>query len=75
MSSNESHARILNKVYYDPTGYRSITSTFKEAFQKDKITTLNEVKQWFKFNLETTEQAKGSNSFVAPCPYHEYQLE
>ena len=26
-------------------------------------------------NLETTKQVNGSNSFVAPCPYYEYQLD
>ena len=73
MSSNASHDKLINKVYYDPAGYGSITSTFKEAFQKYKTITLNDVKQWFKSNLETTKQVKGSNSFVAPYPYYAYQ--
>ena len=75
MSSNESHAILRNEVYYDPAGYGSITSTCKEAFQKYKTTTLTDVYQWFNFNLETTKQVKSSNSIVAPCPHHEYQLE
>ena len=66
---------IINKVYYDPAGSGSITSTFREAFQTYKTITLNAVKQWFKSNLETTKQVKGSNSFVAPHPYREYQLD
>ena len=74
-STNESHDKIINKVYYDPVGHGSITSTFKEAFQPDKPITLNAVKQWFKSNLETTKQVKGSNSFVAPYPYYDYQLD
>ena len=74
-SINENHDKIINKVYYDPAGHGSITSTFKEAFQLDKTITLNTVKQWFKSNLETTKQVKGSNSFVAPYPYYEYQLD
>ena len=32
MSANGSHDQIIDKVYYDPAGYGSITSTFKEAF-------------------------------------------
>ncbi len=75
MSSNESHHKILNKVYHDPAGYGSITSTFKEAFNLDQTITLNTIKQWFKSNLETTKQVKGSNSFVAPYPHYEYQLD
>ena len=35
-STDESQDKVLNKVYYDPAGYGSITSTFKEAFQHDK---------------------------------------
>ena len=35
----------LNKAYYDPAGYGSVTSTFKEAFQECKTMTLNDVKQ------------------------------
>ena len=73
MSSTDNHHKILNKVYHDPAGYGSITSTFKEAFKLDKTITLNTVKQWFKSNLETTKQLKGSNSFVAPHTYFEYQ--
>ena len=75
MSSNDNHNNILNKVYHDPAGYGSITSTFKEAFKHYKTITLNTVKQWFKFNLETTKQVKDSNSFVAPYPYYEYQID
>ena len=74
-STNESHNKIINKVYHDPAGYGSITATFKEAFKQDKTIRINYVKQWFKSNLETTEQVKGSNSFVAPYPYYEYQLD
>ena len=75
MSSTDNHHKILNKVYHDPAGYGSITSTFKEAFKLDKTLTLNTVKQWFKSNIETTKQVKGSNSFVAPYPHYEYQLD
>ena len=74
-STNESHDKIINKVQYDPAGYGSITSTFKEAVQQHKAITLNAVKQWFKSNLETSKQIKGSNSFVAPYPYYEYHLD
>jgi hypothetical protein len=74
-STHESHDNLINNIYDDPAGYGSITSTFKEAFQTYKAITLNYVKQWFKSNLEATKQVKGSNSFVAPYPYYEYQLD
>ena len=44
-STNESHDQMINKVYYDPAGYGSITSTCKEAFKLDKTITLNTLKQ------------------------------
>ena len=72
-STNESHNTIITEAYQDPAGYGSITSTFKEALKQDKRITLNTLKQWFESNLETTKQDKGSNSFVAPYPYYEYQ--
>ena len=74
-STNESHDKLFNKVYYDPAGYGPITSTFKEAFKHYKTITLKTIKQLIKSNLETTKQVKGSNSFVAPYPYYEYQLD
>ena len=52
MRSIERHDKILNNVYYDPPGYVSITSTFKEAVKQENTITLNMVKQWFKSNLE-----------------------
>ena len=75
MRSNGSHDKVINNIYHGPAGYGSITSTFKEAFQKDKTITLNDVKPWFKSNLESTKQVKGNNSVVAPYPYSEYQLD
>ena len=75
VSSNASHGQILHEVYYDPAGYGSITSTFKEAFDTDETITLIDVQRVFKSNLETTKQVKGSNSFVALYPYYEYQLD
>ena len=42
-SPTESHDNILNKVCYDPAGYGSITSTFKEAFQIYETLTLNAI--------------------------------
>ena len=66
---------IIHKVYHDPAGYGSITSTSKDAFKQDNTITLNTVKQWFKSTHETTQQVKCSNSFVGPYPYYENQLE
>ena len=74
MSSNASHATLLNKVYYDPAGYGSTISTYDEAGKQDKTITSNTIKQWFNSNLEATIQVKGSNTFVVPYPFYAYQV-
>lgn len=64
----------ISKVYYDPAGFSSIKTTFEDARENDKTITLDQVKQWFKENVEKKTQLNGFNSFVAPYPYYEYQF-
>jgi hypothetical protein len=71
MSKNE----IISKIYNDPSGFGSIKKTLDEAKQVDKSITLDHVKDWFSKNVEKKNQLKGMNSFVAPHPYYEYQLD
>ena len=71
MSKNE----IISKIYNDPSGFGSIKKTLDEAKQVDKSITLDHVKDWFSKNVEKKNQLKGMNSFVAPRPYYEYQLD
>jgi hypothetical protein len=75
MIIHKSHGKLINNIYYDEAGFGSITSACKEAFHTHKTITLICSKQWFKSNLEPTKQVNGINSFVAPCPYYEYQLD
>ena len=71
MSKNE----IISKIYNDPSGFGSINKTLDEAKQVDKSITIDDVKDWFRKNVEKKNQLKGMNSFVAPHPYYEYQLD
>ena len=66
---------IINSIYYDRSGYGSIATTYKDAKEKDKTITLNDVKEWFKKNVEQKKQLRGFNSFVPNEPYWEYQLD
>ena len=66
---------IINKVYTDASGYGSQINTFKDAQDKNKTITKDDVKTWFSQNVETKKQLKGTNSFVAPRPHYEYQLD
>ena len=71
MNKNE----IISKIYNDPAGFSSIKTTFDDAKKQDKTITIDDVKLWFSKNVEKKNQLKGMNSFVAPHPYYEYQLD
>ncbi len=73
--TTEEKEKTIHKVYYDPAGHGSILHTHRESKQYDKRITLNDVKQWFQKNIEQTKQLKGSNSFVAPYPFYEFQID
>jgi len=65
----------ISKVYFDPAGYGSINTTLKDAKQIDKTITLQDVKNFFDSRVNKKTNLKGSNSFVAPYAYYEYQID
>ena len=71
----DSKQEIIKKIYYDPSGHGSLKTTLEDARQVDKTITINDVKEFFKNNIEKKTQLKGMNSFVAPHAYYEYQLD
>ena len=66
---------IIRKIYYDRSGYGSITTTYNDAKQKEQSITLNDVKEWYKRSIEQKKQLRGRNSFIAPHPYFEFQSD
>ena len=66
---------IISKIYFEPSGYGSIQSTFKDANKIDKTIKLDNVKEWFKSNVEQKTKYSGQNSYVAQKPYEEYQVD
>ena len=66
---------IIKQVYYDPAGFDGIKKTFEDARKKDKNITLNDVKEFFKTNIEQKKQLKGYNSFIANEAKFEYQID
>ena len=66
---------IINKVFRDPAGYQSISNTLKEVRQIDKSITYQDVKQWKENNFIRKTNLKGYNSYIAPEPYYEYQID
>ena len=47
-----SKQEIINDVYYDRAGYESRQKTLKEAREKDKSITIDDVNEFFKKNVE-----------------------
>ena len=66
---------IIEKVYFDPAGFDGIKKTVEDARKKDKNITLDDVKQFFKTNIEQKKQLKGYNSFIANEAKFEYQID
>jgi hypothetical protein len=62
-------------MYYNPAGFGSMQATLKDAKAKDKTITLNDVKAWFKSNVEQKRNLKGYNSFVVDGPFEEFQVD
>ena len=75
MSSDDVKDEIINKIYYDRAGYGSIKRTHDAAKAKDKSISIKYVASWFDKNIGKKRQPTGTNSFVAPRPYYEYQFD
>ena len=73
--SNEEKYKVINDIYYNEAGYGSIKTTYGDARLKDKRITLKYVQEWFSKNIERIKQPGGTNSFIAPEPYYEYQVD
>ena len=67
--------KILDNVYFDRSGFGSKATTLKDARVKDKTITMADVEEFFKKNVEEKRKPRGQNSFVAPHPYFEFQLD
>ena len=66
---------IMKNIYFDRSGFGSVATTFKDAKTKDPSITLNDVKEWFRKNVEQKRKQRGTNSFVAPFNNHTYQVD
>ena len=72
----EARMKIISKTYKGPEGGKPAFKTWQDARDQDPRITLNEVKYWFKQNVQPKGQVWGQrNSYVAPGPYHEYQAD
>ena len=74
MTSKE---EIISNIYHDlETGYGSIRNTFEQANKKDPSITLEDVRTWMsKHPNKQRRPYKSSNSYTAPFPRFEYQID
>ena len=72
---SDSKQKIINDVYYDRAGFGSLKKTLDEARKKDPSIRMDDVKQFFSKNVEERRRPRGQNSFVAPAPFWEFQLD
>ena len=75
MSTDEEKDALLKKIYYDLAGYGSVLTTYNDAKSIDPSITKAYVKWWFFGNVINRKQPNGLNSFVAPGPGYEYQVD
>ena len=66
---------IIRDVYFDRAGFGSRARTLKEAREKDKTITAEDINELFKNNVEQKRKPVGQNSFVAPHSAYEYQMD
>ena len=55
----------ISSIYYDPAGYSSIQNTYRDAKQKDRSITIQDVKTFFKQKVVQKTTYSGQNSYVA----------
>ena len=76
MEAGEARFKEISKVYHGPEGGKPAFKTWQDAREINPRITLNEVKAWFKQNIQPKGQVWGKrNSYVAQGPYVEYQAD
>ena len=73
--SDSSKQKNINDIYYDRAGFGSLRTTLQDAKARDPSITMDDVRRFFARNVEEKRKPRGENSFVAPAPYWEYQID
>ena len=66
---------IISSIYFDRSGFGSKKQTLKDAREKDKSITMADIDNFFRQNVEQKKQIRGRNTFVAPEPFYEFQMD
>ena len=51
-NNREKVKETIENIYYDPGGFGTVYETYKDAKAKNKLVTLDSVKDWFTTNVE-----------------------
>ena len=63
INMSENKQKIISDIYNDPAGFGSKQTTLKDARQKDKSITKNDVDEFFRKNVEVKKTAQRSKFF------------
>ena len=74
-NNTEEVKETIENIYYDPGGFGTVYETYKDAKAKNKLVTLDSVKDWFTTNVERKTQLRGYNSYVSKGPEDEFEVE
>ena len=66
---------IISAIYFDRSGFGSKKQTLKDAREKDKSITMADIDKFFSQNVEQKKQIRGRNTFIAPEPFYEFQMD
>jgi hypothetical protein len=74
--ADDAKNRIIKKAYDEAKGsIRETLEAVKSQNGPDTGIKYNDVKAWHTENLNTLKLQKGFNSYVAPGPKHEFQID
>ena len=71
----EGKQKIIAEVYYDRSGFGSLKTTLDDSRKKDPSIRMEDVKEFFRKNVEVKKKLRGTDSFVAPHNNHTYQID
>ena len=67
--------KIINDIYFDKAGFGSLKTTLEDSKKKDSSITMDDVRQFFRKNVEIKAKQRGYNSFTTPKNNHTYQID
>ena len=60
---------IIEKIYFDRSGYGSKQTTLRDAKEKDKTITMKDVEEFFRKNVEQKKAVKRTEFFYPTTPF------